>query len=153
MKKPVMQRSMFVAVAPKSESKGILSGFDEEMDNENYEDRSPENLEIIANNLRGDMRSMDERYLELAQMVGESAFETPEEVVALMQSQMGQQGTPPTGQAPAPSAGGVAALGAVGTGVRGAGGHRLGLRRIGRAQYGAVGRAALVYCLADLALG
>ena len=112
MKKPVMQRSMFVAVAPKSESKGILSGFDEEMDNENYEDRSPENLEIIANNLRGDMRSMDERYLELAQMVGESAFETPEEVVALMQSQMGQQGTPPTGQAPAPSAGGVAALGA-----------------------------------------
>ena len=47
---------MFVAVAPKSESKGILSGFDEEMDNENYEDRSPENLEIIANNLRGDMR-------------------------------------------------------------------------------------------------
>ncbi len=28
---------------------------------------------------RGDIRSMDERYLELAQMVGESAFETPEE--------------------------------------------------------------------------
>jgi len=112
MKKPVMRREMFIAVAPKSGSKGIMSGFDEEMDNENYEDRSPENLEIIANNLRGDMRSMDERYLELAQMVGESAFETPEEVVALMQSQMGQQGTPPTGQAPAPSAGGVAALGA-----------------------------------------
>ena len=113
MKKPVMQRSMFVAVAPKSEPKGILSGFDEEMDNENYEDRSPENLEIIANNLRGDMRSMDERYLELAQMVGESAFETPEEVVALMQSQMGQQQQPPQSSAPAPTQqpGGIAALG------------------------------------------
>jgi hypothetical protein len=112
MKKPVMQRSMFVAMVPKSESKGILSGFDEEMENDNYEDRSPENLEIIANNLRGDIRSMDERYLELAQMVGESAFETPEEVVALMQSQMAQQVAPSTDQAPAPSAGGVAALGA-----------------------------------------
>ena len=112
MKKPVMRREMFIAVAPKSGSKGIMSGFDEEMDNENYEDRSPENLEIIANNLRGDMRSMDERYLELAQMVGESAFETPEEVVALMQSQMGQQ-QPPQSAAPAPTQqpGGIAALG------------------------------------------
>jgi hypothetical protein len=99
-----MQRSMFIAVGtPKSESKGILSGFDEEMENDDYEERSPDNLEIIANNLRGDIRSMDERYLELAQLVGEAAFDTPEEVVALMQSQMGQQ--------PAP-AGGIAAMGA-----------------------------------------
>ena len=111
MKKPVLQRPMFAAMTPKSESKGILSGFDEEMENEDYEDRSPENLEIIANNLRGDIRSMDERYLELAQLVGESAFDTPEEVVALMQSQMGQQA--PQQAAPAPSAGGgIAALGA-----------------------------------------
>lgn len=108
MKKPVMQRSMFVAVAPKSESKGIISGFDEEMENEDYENRTPENLEIIANNLRGDIRSMDERYLELAQLVGEAAFDTPEEVVALMQSQMGQQ---PSTSAP-PTSGGIAGLGA-----------------------------------------
>jgi hypothetical protein len=94
MKKPVMKREMFIAVAPKSGSKGIMSGFDDEMEIEDYEDRTPENLEIIANNLRGDIRSMDERYLELAQMVGESAFETPEEVIALMQSQMGQQQPP-----------------------------------------------------------
>jgi len=77
-----MRREMFIAMAPKSGSKGIMSGFDDEMEIEDYEDRTPENLEIIANNLRGDIRSMDERYLELAQMVGESAFETPEEVVA-----------------------------------------------------------------------
>ena len=108
MKKPVMQRSMFVAIAPKSESKGILSGFDEEMENEDYEERSPDNLEIIANNLRGDIRSMDERYLELAQLVGEAAFETPEEVVALMQSQMGPG--QPEMTAP-PTQGGIASLG------------------------------------------
>jgi hypothetical protein len=112
MKKPVMRREMFIAMAPKSGSKGIMSGFDDEMEIEDYEDRTPENLEIIANNLRGDIRSMDERYLELAQMVGESAFETPEEVIALMQSQMGQQ-QPPQGPAPAPAQqpGGIAALG------------------------------------------
>lgn len=113
MKKPVMQRAMFMAVGvPKEESKGIISGFDEEMENEDYEDRTPENLEIIANNLRGDIRSMDERYLELAQLVGEAAFDTPEEVVALMQSQMapaqpqgpgagiGSLGAPPMPQSP-----------------------------------------------------
>ena len=107
-----MRREMFIAMAPKSGSKGIMSGFDDEMEIEDYEDRTPENLEIIANNLRGDIRSMDERYLELAQMVGESAFETPEEVVALMQSQMGQQ-QPPQNAAPAPTQqpGGIAALG------------------------------------------
>ncbi len=112
MKKPVMKREMFIAVAPKSGSKGIMSGFDDEMEIEDYEDRTPENLEIIANNLRGDIRSMDERYLELAQLVGESAFDTPEEVIALMQSQMGQQ-QPPQGPAPAPAQqpGGIAALG------------------------------------------
>lgn len=102
MKKPVLQRSMFIAIGtPKGESKGILSGFDDEMENEDYEERSPDNLEIIANNIRGDIRSMDERYLELAQLVGEAAFETPEEVVALMQSQMGQE-----------AEGGVASVGA-----------------------------------------
>ena len=114
MEKPVLQRAMFMAVGtPKEESKGILSGFDEEMENDDYEDRTPDNLEIIANNLRGDIRSMDERYLELAQLVGEAAFETPEEVVVLMQSQMapaqpqqgpgagiGSLGAPPMPQQP-----------------------------------------------------
>lgn len=112
MKKSVMQRPMFAGMAPKSGSKGILSYFDEELDNEDYAERTPENLEIIANNLRGDMRSMDERYLELAQFVGEAAFDTPEEVITLMQQQMAQQPSQQPASAPAPQgAGGIASLG------------------------------------------
>jgi len=88
MKNPVMQRSMFVAMGQgPMKSNGILSGLEEETE-EGYEDRRPDNIEIIANNLRGDIRSMDERYLELAQMVGEAAFDTPEEVLALMQTRL-----------------------------------------------------------------
>lgn len=113
MKKSVLERKMFAGSSPKRESNGILSGFDEETDVD-YEDRTPDNLEIIANNLRGDMRSMDERYMELAEMVGDAAFDTPEEVVALMQAQFAQQAAPqgaPQGIAAAgapqvPSAGG-----------------------------------------------
>jgi hypothetical protein len=105
MKKSVLTRAMFMASPKKVESKGILSGID---DGEEL-DRRPDDLEIIANNLRGDMRSMDERYLELAQMVGEAAFETPEEVITLMQAQMAQQQQPST-PAPAPAQQGIAAL-------------------------------------------
>lgn len=92
MKKPVMQRKLF-ANGGQVQSEGILSGFSETLE-DGYEDRTPDNLEIIANNLRGDIRSMDERYMELAQLVGESAFETPEEVIALMQAQFAQQAPP-----------------------------------------------------------
>jgi hypothetical protein len=35
--------------------------------------RTPQNPEILMNNLRGDMRSVDARYQELAQMVGDEA--------------------------------------------------------------------------------
>lgn len=104
MKKPVTQRKMFMAAGGMSEtnSEGIISGFNDEELEDEYENRTPDNIEIIANNLRGDIRSMDERYLELAQMVGESAFETPEEVIALMQSQFAQPQAP---QQPPPAAG------------------------------------------------
>jgi hypothetical protein len=104
MKKPVTQRKMFMAAGGMSEtnSEGIISGFNDEELEDEYENRTPDNIEIIANNLRGDIRSMDERYLELAQMVGESAFETPEEVVALMQAQFAQPQAP---QQPPPAAG------------------------------------------------
>ena len=106
MKKPVLERALFAKISPKSESKGILSGI---ADDEEEFERSPDDLEIIANNIRGDMRSMDERYLELAQMVGESAFDTPEEVVTLMQAQFAQQQQPPI-PAPAPSQQGIGSL-------------------------------------------
>ena len=104
MKKPVTQRKMFMAAGGMSEtnSEGIISGFNDEELEDEYENRTPDNIEIIANNLRGDIRSMDERYLELAQMVGESAFETPEEVIALMQAQFAQPQAP---QQPPPAAG------------------------------------------------
>ena len=96
MKSSVLQRKLFMKPPVKKAEGGILSlveGDEEEME-DNYQDRTPDNIEIIANNLRGDMRSMDERYMELAQMVGESAFETPPEVLALMQPQLAQQMQP-----------------------------------------------------------
>jgi len=114
MNNPVMQRQMFMAIGTPSRKpeEGIVSGMESV---EGYEDRTPDNLEIIANNLRGDIRSMDERYLELAGMVGEAAFDTPEEVLALMQSQLQQQGAPAAAAPPPPPAaspkmGGIEAL-------------------------------------------
>lgn len=93
MKSSVLQRKLFMKPPVKKAEGGILSLVEdgEEETEDNYQDRTPDNIEIIANNLRGDMRSMDERYMELAQMVGESAFETPPEVLALMQPQLAQQ--------------------------------------------------------------
>ena len=101
MNNPVMQRQMFMAIGmpSKAPEEGIVSGMESV---EGYEDRTPDNIEIIANNLRGDIRSMDERYLELASMVGEAAFETPEEVLALMQVQLQQQTAPQGGPPGAP---------------------------------------------------
>ena len=101
MKSSVLQRKLFMKPPVKKAEGGILSlvAGDEEME-DNYQDRTPDNIEIIANNLRGDMRSMDERYMELAQMVGESAFETPPEVLALMQPQLAQQMQPAQPAAP-----------------------------------------------------
>lgn len=91
----------------KKSSGGIMSIIEDEGDS--YEDRTPENIEILTNNLRGDVRSMDDRYAELAQMVGEEqAAQTPPEVVALFQTRMTtQQPMPPV---PAPKANGIAGL-------------------------------------------
>ena len=95
--KPVMKKA----------SGGIMSII--ENDEDSYEDRSPENMEILSNNLRGDIRSMDDRYAELAQMVGEEqAAQTPPEVVALFQTKLApQQPMPPV---PAAKANGIAGL-------------------------------------------
>jgi hypothetical protein len=91
----------------KQASGGIMSII--ENDEDSYEDRSPENMEILSNNLRGDIRSMDDRYAELAQMVGEEqAAQTPPEVVALFQTKMtSPQPMPPV---PAAKANGIAGL-------------------------------------------
>ena len=104
MKEDILKRAMFAMPLSKdARNSGILSGFEMgEMDEmpepeEASEEmpqmaRTPQNPEILMNTLRGDMRSVDARYQELAQMVGEeAAMETPPEVLAMLQMQMGGQ--------------------------------------------------------------
>jgi hypothetical protein len=91
---------MFSDKMPKSvRNSGIMAGFEDDDMLEAPEEstmpqmaRTPQNPEILMNTLRGDMRSVDARYQELAQMVGdEAAQETPPEVLAMLQMQFGQQ--------------------------------------------------------------
>jgi hypothetical protein len=87
------------------ENVGIMQGFldslSEEGDDESEEDedegemmdRRPDSPEILMNNLRGDMRSIDARRDELADLVGyAAAAETPESVLAMLQPVLAQQG-------------------------------------------------------------
>ena len=81
---------------------GIMQGFmdslgddegDEDEGDESQEDRRPDSPEILMNNLRGDMRSIDARRDELADLVGyAAASETPESVLAMLQPVLAQQG-------------------------------------------------------------
>lgn len=85
---------------------GIMQGFLEMMNEDedlkegedDYEsgemlDRTPGSPEILMNNLRGDMRSVDARRDELADLVGyAAAAETPESVLAMLQPVLAQQG-------------------------------------------------------------
>lgn len=118
----VLKRSMFSEKLPKSvRNSGIMAGFEDDDMLEAPEEstmpqmaRTPQNPEILMNTLRGDMRSVDARYQELAQMVGdEAAQETPPEVLAMLQMQFGQQqggiGALPqgTGMMPPPMEGGA----------------------------------------------
>jgi hypothetical protein len=103
MNQEIIKRAMFAMPLSKdAQSTGIMSGFDMEEEIEDEENaaleemppmaRTPQNPEILMNNLRGDMRSVDARYMELAQMVGEeAAMETPPEVLAMLMGQMGAQ--------------------------------------------------------------
>jgi len=93
------------------ENVGIMSGFMEdieelmeeiteaEMNGKAGEDmamimnRQPDSPEILMNNLRGDYRSVDARREELADLVGmKAAVETPDDVLALLQPVLAQQG-------------------------------------------------------------
>jgi hypothetical protein len=130
MKEEILKRAMFAMPLSKdARNSGIMSGFDmDEMDempepSEASEDmpqmsRSPQNPEILMNNLRGDVRSVDARYQELAQMVGEEvAMETPPEVLAMLQNQFSQQ---QGGIGGLPQAQGMAPAGAPGAAPGGA---------------------------------
>jgi hypothetical protein len=125
----VLKRTMFSEKLPKSvRNSGIMAGFEDDdmLEAPEKEDempvmaRTPQNPEILMNNLRGDMRSVDARYQELAQMVGdEAAMETPPEVLAMLQMQFGQQqegiGALPQGaEMMPPPMGGGAPMGAPG---------------------------------------
>jgi hypothetical protein len=116
MKEEIMKRGMFAGpMSPETMNSGIMAGFSDagDMEGEDGEEeegpeygesedmgdeemspmaRTPQNPEILMNTLRGDMRSVDARYMELAQMVGqEAADQTPPEVLAMLMGQMGQQ--------------------------------------------------------------
>ena len=117
----IFDRAMFKAEnKPMKADSGIMQGFDDEGEipedemMEEVSQRRPNSPEILMNNLRGDMRSVDARYQELADMVGEDvAMETPPEVLALLQAQLAQQpmgiGALPPGQglSPPPMAAGA----------------------------------------------
>jgi hypothetical protein len=124
MKEEILKRAMFaMPLSKEAQGTGIMSGFDmDEMDedadtNADMEEmppmaRTPQNPEILMNTLRGDMRSVDARYMELAQMVGEeAAMETPPEVLAMLMGQMGAQqagiGALPQGQGMMPPGAGM----------------------------------------------
>lgn len=108
MNEDILQRAMFaMPLSPEAQNSGILSGFMDDgamggeepmtQDDMSLEEmpvmaRTPQNPEILMNNLRGDMRSLDARYVELAQMVGEqAAMDTPPEVLAMIMGQAGAQ--------------------------------------------------------------
>ena len=132
MKEEILKRAMFaMPLSKEAQGTGIMSGFDmdemEEMDQDVDENadmeemppmaRTPQNPEILMNTLRGDMRSLDARYMELAQMVGEeAAMETPPEVLAMLMGQMGAQqsgiGALPQGQDMMPTGPGMMPPGA-----------------------------------------
>ena len=103
MNEEILKRKMFSEpMSKKAMNVGIMQGFEDEMEDEGELEemppmaRSPQNPEILMNNLRGDMRSVDARYMELAQMVGEqAAMDTPPEVLAMLQPQLASQQMPP----------------------------------------------------------
>lgn len=99
MKEEILKRAMFaMPLSGKARNSGIMEGFEEDDYEEPPEElpsmaRTPQNPEVLMNNLRGDFRSIDARYQELAQMVGEeAAMETPPEVLAMLQTQLAAQG-------------------------------------------------------------
>jgi hypothetical protein len=148
MKSKVIDRPMFKKKGPPVPPEdvnnvGIMQGFmdqvsmmddmegeeedEDEMEMGKMMDRRPDSPEILMNNLRGDMRSVDARVEELADLVGyRAASETPTEVLALLQPVLAQQGAmvqpPPQMAMPAQAnpmaapAGGVADLAAMAQG-------------------------------------
>jgi hypothetical protein len=104
MKSKVLDRPMFKKPNKDMdpENVGIMQGFadmldedelaaiegveEKDYDTASMQERTPKSPEILMNNLRGDMRSIDARVEELADLVGyNAASSTPTEVLALLQ--------------------------------------------------------------------
>lgn len=118
MQDEALKRAMFNQPMTKAtRNSGIMAGFDENMEDMQPEEpeeqmspmaRTPQNPEILMNTLRGDMRSVDARVQELAQMVGDQAAqETPPEVLALLQAQLAAQQQPQGGIGALPQSAGM----------------------------------------------
>jgi len=104
------QKKMQMVEDDEIENVGIMQGFmdgidelmeqimggedsDDDQDMAKLMDRRPDSPEVLMNNLRGDYRSVDARREELADLVGMSAAaETPDDVLALLQPVLAQQG-------------------------------------------------------------
>jgi hypothetical protein len=138
MKSKVLDRPMFKKKGPPIppedvDNVGIMQGFmdqisemededegeEDESDMGKMMDRRPDSPEILMNNLRGDMRSVDARVEELADLVGyRAASETPTEVLALLQPVLAQQSAmmqpPPQMMGPTPPGPMAAPAGGVG---------------------------------------
>ena len=105
MKEEILKRAMFaMPLSKEAKNSGIMAGFEDDINEMDSEDempimeRTPQNPEIMMNTLRGDMRSTDARYMELAQMVGEeAAMDTPPEVLAMLQGQFAMMQQPQGG--------------------------------------------------------
>jgi len=129
MKSKVLDRPLFKGdksgmSEEEASNVGIMDGFmeavmagemdDKEAEGEDYETekllgRRPDSPEILMNNLRGDMRSIDARVDELADMVGmRAAQDTPQEVLALLQPVLAGQAAPPA--MPPEAQGGIGGL-------------------------------------------
>jgi hypothetical protein len=113
-KDKVLDRPVFNSKDPEIENVGIMQGFlDMLVDDEPEEKEIKENLgrapntpEILMNNLRGDMRSVDARREELADLVGYgAAMETPDEVLILLQDKLAKEGIGGLPQQPMPPQG------------------------------------------------
>jgi hypothetical protein len=113
MKEEILKRAMFaMPLSKEAKNSGIMAGFEDDINDTDDEDemtpmeRTPQNPEIMMNTLRGDMRSTDARYMELAQMVGEeAAMETPPEVLAMLQEHFAMMQQPQGGIGALPQGG------------------------------------------------
>jgi len=76
----------FADMLDEDEMEALKGAEEKDYDTASMQERTPKSPEILMNNLRGDMRSIDARVEELADLVGyNAASSTPTEVLALLQ--------------------------------------------------------------------